>query len=124
LIGGLARRDVALVAGHGLALEARHGNTLHVGERVIRRAREHEMIVADRDDDDLRMLLRIGDDAEIDLLRDDVLVDLVWPRVFDVNVHLWVLAQVFLQIRRQLVQADAIDDGNAQMAADHRAAVL
>jgi len=89
-----------------------------------RRTGEHQMDVANRRNDDLRVLLRIGDDAEVDLLVDDVLVDLVRPRVLDVNVHLRVAAQVFLEVRRQLVDADAVDDGDPQVPADHLAAVL
>jgi hypothetical protein len=124
LVGRLAGRDVALVADQRLALEASDRNALHAGERMLGRAGQHQVVLADRDDHDLRMLLRVGDDAEVDLLGDDVLVDLVRARVFDVNVHLGVVAQVLLHVRRQLVQPDAVHDRDAQMTADDRAAVL
>jgi hypothetical protein len=41
-----------------------------------------------------------------------------------VTVHVWVIAQVLLQVRRELVEPDAVYDRDAEVAADHLAAVL
>ena len=88
---------------------------------MIGRHHEHQFVVAKRNGDDLAALGRIGDDAEVDFALDEVFVNFVGAQIFEMNIDRRIVAQEFRQIRRQLVQTDAVNGADANRAGDHRA---
>src|SRR6266850_4571709 len=70
---------------------------------------------------DLAALGWIGDDAEIDLTLDEVLVNFVRAQVLEMDIDGWKITQKFGQVRRQLVQTDAVHRADANRAGNHRA---
>jgi hypothetical protein len=73
---------------------------------------------AERDVLDLPDALRKGDEAEINRVVQDVLVNQVGAAVFDPDVDRGVVVQEFFDVGRQLVQADGVDGRDADGAAD------
>ena len=92
-----------------------------LGERIVGRHCEDEFVVAKRHRHNLAALGRIGDDAEIDFALDQVFVNLVRAQIFKMNVDGWIVAQKFGQVRRQLVQADAVNGADPNRSGDNRA---
>src|SRR5258708_4960809 len=74
-----------------------------------------------RDGHDLAALGWIGNHAEIDLALDQILVNLVRAQIFRVYVDSRKITEKFGQIRRQLMQTDAVHRADANRAGDDRA---
>src|SRR5271156_2749620 len=89
-------------------------------ERIVRWHSEDEFVMAKRYRDDLAALGRISDHAKIDLALDQIFVNFIRAQVFQMNVDGRKIAQKFGQIRRQLMQADAVNGADANRARDHR----
>src|SRR6266404_4819701 len=91
---------------------------------MVRRADQHEAVLAKGDDRDLRAPRGVVDDAEIDAAAQDILEDLRRAAVFEVDVHLRVRLEEALQWICELVEADAVDGRDAHAAAHGRAEAL
>src|SRR5664279_653729 len=91
---------------------------------MVRRYHEYQAIFAERNHHDLRVFGGIGHEPQVDAAADHIVVDLVRPRVLDVYVDLREFPQVLLQVWGQLVQPDAVDDGDPQRTADDLGALL
>src|SRR5215472_1898960 len=76
--------------------------------------------MAEGNRNDLTALGRIRHDTEINLSLDQVFIDFVRPQVLQMDVNLGVRAQEFGQIRRQLMQTDAVDGTYPNRTGDHR----
>ncbi len=62
-----------------------------------------------RDNFELRVFDRIGHQAEVNDIAQHVVINLVGPAVFDVDVDGRIVLHEFFDIRRQVVQADAVN---------------
>jgi hypothetical protein len=75
---------------------------------VARGAGDQEPITAKLDDRDLRASRRVGDNAEIDVAAEHLIVNAARTIVLEVDVHLREVAEVSLERLGQLVEADAM----------------
>lgn len=87
-------------------------------------ADENEAVLVKRDDLDLPGFLGVGDEAEVDCIVDDVVVDEVGPAVFDADVDGGEVLEEAGDVGREFVQADAVDSGDMNSAADDFAHLL
>src|SRR5882724_3362245 len=76
-------------------------------------ANQHERITAERHDLQLRIALRIGHEAEVHDIAEHVVINLVGAPVFHVDVDRGVFLEKAFDIRWQIVQADAVNRGDA-----------
>src|SRR5271154_436922 len=120
-IRGLARRNVAFVADELLTLQLSDVHLRVLGQRIVGRHGEHQLVMAKRHRNYLAALGRIGHDAEIDLTLDEVFVNFVRAQVLEMHVHGRIVAQKFRQVRRQLMQANAVNGTDANRPCPHRA---
>ena len=79
---------------------------------------QDQAVVAERDHVDLPDALREGDEAEIDGIVEDILINEVGAAVFDADVDRRVVVEEFFDVGRQFVQADGVDRGDADGTAD------
>src|ERR1051326_4588677 len=80
---------------------------------------EDERVLAQRDDFKLVVAARIGDEAQIHDVAGHVFVHLVGAAVFDVDGDRGIALQELFQVRRQIVQADAVNGRYADGAGDN-----
>ena len=86
------------------------------GQRMRRMTNEHQFITPEIFDDQARALCRERHQPEVRIAIEHLCVNLRGTAVVDLHVHLRVQDAELLQERRQLVQADAVDRGDAQFA--------
>ncbi len=98
-VGGLARRDIALVTDEILSDELAHVDLVQLGQSVFGRHDEDHLVVTKGDRDDLAAFGGISDNAKVDLSVDQVFVNLVRAQVLQMDVDLWISAEKFRQIR-------------------------
>src|SRR5437660_802488 len=118
-VGLPARRDVALVADQRLAGELADRDPAMAGERMVRRADEHQAVVPEGQHGDAGAPRRVRHHADVDVALQDVLVDAARAAVREVEVDLRVGLQVALDLRRQLVETDRVDGRHPHRARDH-----
>jgi hypothetical protein len=85
---------------------------------MIGAAHQHQFVCAQRDDLQLRAAQRQSHDPEINRAAQTGFIDPVGAAVLEVDVHLRVRLDELLDVRRQLVQADAVDRRHADRAGD------
>ena len=114
----LAGGDVRLEADELLAVNGFEPEALVLGERMLRVADQHQRVLAQRADFQLAVARRIGHQAQVHDVAQHVFVHLVGAAVFDVHVDRRVALEELLQVGRQVVQADAVNGGDADGAGD------
>ena len=70
---------------------------------------EHQGLFTKGHDFQFRIALGIRNQADIDHVTQDILIHLVGSAIFHVYVHRGIRFQESLQVRRQVVQPNAID---------------
>ena len=118
LVDGLARRDVGVEADELLAGHLLHLDLRALRQRMLRVGDEDEVVVAEGNRVDLAVLHREGHEAEVDGVVQDVLVHEIRAAVLDADVDRGEVVQEFLDVRRQLVEADRVNGRDADRAAD------
>ena len=118
LVQGLAGGDVGLEADELLAGNGLEADALVLGKRMLRVADQHQRVLAQRADLQLAVARRVGHQAQVHHVAQHVLIHLVGAAVFDVHVDRRVALQELLQVGRQVVQADAVNGGDADGAGD------
>ena len=118
LIDGLARRDVGVEADKFLRAQFFHVDLGALRQRMSGRGDEHEMIVAEGQHLDLALFHGESHETEIHGVVQNVFVDEVRAAVFHAYVDGGEIVQEFFDERRQLVQADRVNRGNADRPAD------
>jgi len=91
---------------------------LRCRQRVLGAADRHQAVAAEGDDLDQAARGGEGDEAEVAGAGEDVVVDLVGAAVFDVDVDAGVALEEALQVGGELVEADAVDGGDADRPGD------
>ena len=86
------------------------------GQRMLRMADQHQRILAQGDQLQLGVLGRIGHQPQIHHVAQHVLINLVGPAVFDMDIDGGKELEEFFQVRRQIVQADAVNGRHANGA--------
>ena len=79
-------------------------------------ADKDERLFAERNDFQLGIFLRIRDEAEVNNIAEDIVINLVRPAILDVDVHGRVALHEPLDIRRQVVQTDGVNRRHADRA--------
>ena len=85
---------------------------------MARRGDQDQVVVPERNDLDLALLDRESDEAEINRVVEDILIDQVRAPIFDANVDRRVVLQKALDVRRKLVEAYRIDGLDTNRAAN------
>ena len=114
----LARRDFRLETDELLPREHLELGIFQLGERVMRMADEHECFLVVWDDVQQGVLGRIRDQPQVHHIAEHVLINLAGAAVFDLDVHSRVAPHEFLDVGRQVVQADAVNRRHADVAGD------
>src|SRR5215475_2462885 len=107
---GLSMRSIVLRVGMSRSKAAR--------QLMFGVANDNELVVAKRNDGEVRPPERQRDNAEIDRVVETGLIDLVGATVFDVYFYLRVSLDEPFDVGRQLVQADAVNGGHLDRAGD------
>ena len=118
LVDGLAGGYIGFEPDEFLAVELFEADGAVAGEGVIGVGDDDAAFVAEGDDLEAAFLVGVGDEAEIDDIAEDILVDLIGALVIDVDVDGGVSAQEFADVRGEIVKTDAVDGGEADGAGD------
>src|SRR5439155_16974927 len=105
----LPRWDVPLEPNESLSVQTADINSLLARKHMLRTAHKNQRVASQRNDFDLRPLSRISHNTHVDHMVYYILVHLIWPAVFDMNVYLRIRLDEALQHRGQLVNADRVD---------------
>ena len=108
-VQGLARGDVALESDEFLPVQCLELEALAFGERVVWMANQDKGVFTQRDDLQVASVRRVGNDAQVHDVAQDIFVYLPGMAVFDVDIGAGVALEELRQIRGQVVQAHAID---------------
>src|SRR5499426_2275345 len=119
-VNRLARRDVSLEGDEIFPGERLDAHSMASRQLMFGVANDDELVVAKRNDGEVRPPERQRDNAEIDRVVQTGFVDLVGATVFDVHFYLRVGLDESFDVRRQLVQADAVNGGHLDRAGDRR----
>ena len=111
------RWDVALESNKSQSIQDPDINSFLGGKLMLRTAHKNERVVPQRHNLDLRPGGRISHDTHVNHVINDIFVNLVWPAVFDMDVHLGVGLDETLQYGRQLVDPDRIDRRHSHLSA-------
>src|SRR5262245_26318554 len=117
-INRLARRDVPLEGDEIFPGERLDAHAMAARQLMFGVANDDELVVAKRNDGEVRPPERQRDNAEIDSVVETGLVDFVGATVFDVDFYLRVGLDEPFDVGRQLVQADAVNGGHLDRAGD------
>ena len=108
--------DVRLETDEFLAGKRLKFDTFLFGERMLRMADEDQGVFAQRNNFQFAVAIGISNEAKVHDVSEDVFVNLVGTAIFDVDRDGWIRLEKLLQIRRQIVQANAVNGGDADGA--------
>src|SRR5215813_6024199 len=117
-VNRLARRDVSLEGDEIFPGERLDAHAMAARQLMFGVANDDELVVAKRNDGEVRPPERQRDNAEIDRVVETGLVDLVGATVFDVDFYLRVSLDEPFDVGRQLVQTNAVNGGHLDRAGD------
>src|SRR5262245_14827358 len=119
-VNRLARRDVSLEGDEIFSGERLDAHAMAARQLMFGVANDDELVVAKRNDGEVRPPEWKRDNAEIDSVVETGLVDLVGATVFDVDFNLRVGLDEPFDVGRQFVQADAVNGGHLDRSGDRR----
>ena len=85
---------------------------------MVRMTGQHQRFLAQRDNLPALVVFRVGYQAHIHRVTEHVVIDLVGPAVFDMDLHLGIFPHEAFDVRGQIVQADAINGRHPDFAGD------
>ena len=122
-VDGAAGGDVGFEGDEFLPGNLGDGDFAAIRQRMLGAADRHQAVAAEGLDLDQAAGGGEGDEAEVAGAGQDVVVDLVGAAVFDVDVDAGMALEEALQVGGQLVEADAVDGGDADRSGDQVAAL-
>ena len=81
-------------------------------------ANKHQRVLAQWNHFQLGIARRVGDQTQINNVAQHILIDLVGTAIFQMDVDSGIGLEEFLQVGRQVVQADAVNGSHANRARD------
>ena len=91
-------------------------DALVFGQRMLRMADQHQRVLAQRDDFQFAVRVRISHQPQVHHVAQHVFIDLVGAAIFHVHIDGGIALQKPLDVRRQIVQADAVNRRHADGA--------
>src|SRR5437588_1322917 len=86
---------------------------------MLRMAHKDETIRAKRNCFQPRIALGKRNQAQINDITKDVIIDLIGAPIFDMDIHAGIIFHETLNVRRQVVESDAVHGGNMNISREY-----